>query len=121
MYETGREDSQQTKRGDIVEENAARYEATNGKMQLVQQTVSRTKKTGAGQETEVNVFQPDVAGRARASGGAAQLREQQIIEKRPSGNGTVETMSVRWTSPNSPGQLGPAQKVQETVCTGECK
>jgi hypothetical protein len=121
LYETGREEVQQTKRGDVTEENAARYEATNGQLQLVEQKVSRTTKTGPAQETEVNVFQPELVGRAQPTGARPQLREQQIIEKRPAGNGTVETMSVRWATPNAPGRLGPAQKVQETTCSGDCK
>ena len=121
LNETAREDVQQTKRGDTTEENAARFEATNGQLQLVQQTVSKTVRAGNIERKEVNIFEPSLAGRAQQNGAAPQLQRQQIIERTPSGKGTVETMSVRSTTPNEPSRLGPAQKVQETVCIGECK
>ena len=121
LYEAAREDVSQIKKNNSVEENAAVYEATNGQLQLVKQTVSRTVKTGDSSLTEMQVFSPEIAGRTPTPGSRPQLKEEKIIESRPTASGAVATTSIRSTSPNAPGQLGPARKVEETIGTGECK
>ncbi len=98
-------------------ENIAVYEATNGQMQLVRQTVSR-EVTGSNQK-EVDVFEVGQAG--REGGSRPQLREQRLVEKTPAANGTVERISIRRPLDSDPNRLGNAQNVGEVICTGTCK
>jgi hypothetical protein len=94
-----------------LDENVAEYEsAATGQMRLMRQT---TAKVDPGGTRQVNLFLPDAEGKPT-------LSQQQVIEKRETPNGTVETTTVRLASPNDPGKLGPARKVEETVCTGNC-
>jgi hypothetical protein len=123
FFEAARASIEQTAHNGSSEENAAVYEAgPGGQMQLVRQTVSRTVKTGNnGEQKEINVFEPALAGRVNEAGSSKPvLREQRVIAKSATANGAVEAVSVRRTSPSDPGRLGPAQKVEETVCTGKC-
>jgi hypothetical protein len=119
-----RETVERAERNGQTIENAARYEATNGSLQLVQQTVSRTTKVpgSAGETQEIEVYTSSQPGRADAGAGTARyLKEQRLVERRPgSGNSVVESVSVRRPSDADPSRLGPYQKVQETVCTGKC-
>jgi hypothetical protein len=98
-------------------ENVATYEATNGQMQLIRQTVSQ-EVTGSNQK-EVDVFEVGQAGRAGDS--RPQLRERKLIEKTPTANGAVERISLRRPLESDPNRLGDAQKVGEVICTGKCK
>ena len=52
--------------------------------------------------------------------GKLTLFKQQVIEKKDTGNGTVETTTVRFALPSDPGKLGPARKAEEVVCSGDC-
>jgi hypothetical protein len=49
------------------------------------------------------------------------LREQQLIEKSQTATGTAETLSIRRPAVDNPNALGPAQKINERVCTGTCQ
>ena len=51
-----------------------------------------------------------------------QLKEHQIIERRPtSGGGVVESLSVQRPALADPKRLGPAIQISETVCRGKCE
>ena len=88
-------------------ENRAEYEATNGRMQLVRQTVTRAD----GERVEVDIYMPGLQGQP-------QLSRQQIIEKTPSADGAATVTSVRLV--DGSGRLSPPRVVQETRCTGQC-
>jgi hypothetical protein len=104
---------------DQVVTNAAKYNPdVSGKMDLTEQKVSRlTRGPGGSETTVVDIF--GRIGPGVADGPAAKLREQQIIEKRTSPKGYVETFSVRRPELDG-GKLGAVQKVSETVCSGKC-
>ena len=120
LSEAAKQTMQRTVNGPTAVENAAVYEATNGSLSLVKQTVSTISKASNGAEhKETNVFVPNALGRVD-SGSKPQLLEQQIIEKTPTAGGSVEILSVRRATDN-PGKLGAPQKVAESVCRGECK
>jgi hypothetical protein len=100
-------------------ENVARYELGR----LVQQTVSRTEKVNGAEQTIVDVFESELAGRLRSGSGAeAQpaLRERRIVERVPTGDGAVERVSVSRTDPSNPNRLTAPRVVEETVCKGDC-
>ncbi|MBI3282084.1 MAG: hypothetical protein HYZ57_19870 [Acidobacteria bacterium] len=110
--------------GGTMVENAASYErAAGGGMELLRQTQSRAVRDPRGAErTEVDVFEPDLAGRVTAPGERdPKLRERRVIERTPANGGFVETVSVARTAASDPATLGALQKVEETVCTGDCK
>lgn len=115
--ETAKETMERKVSGNRVTENSAVYEATNGRLDLVKQTVANIQKAGNKEVKEVNVFVPDTAGKV-SSDRRPQLQSQQIIEKSISPGGSTEVLSVRRASDAG---LGAAQKVSETVCRGECK
>ncbi len=119
LYQAARQVTERTKTGDQTVENLAHYEAqTPGQLQLTGQIVKRTVEQEGGTRTEVDVYSSDIAGRPH---GKPQLKERQLIERKPaSGDGFVESVSVRRPSVNDPHKLGAAQKVSEIVCTGEC-
>jgi hypothetical protein len=92
-------------------ENTAEYEAaTTGQMRLMRQSTAQVEPTGTRQ---VTVYLPDPEGKL-------VLSQQQVIQKTETPEGTVETTTVRFAQANDPGKLGPARKVEETVCTGDC-
>lgn len=92
-----------------VNENVVEYEsASTGQMRLVRQTTALIEPGGTRQ---VTVYLPDAEGKMK-------LSQQQRIEKRTTPTGTTETTTVRFAIPSDPGKLGPARKVEETVCTG---
>ena len=94
-----------------VSENSAEYEsASTGQMRLMRQSTTQIEPGGTRQ---VTLFLPDAEGKLK-------LTQQQMIERSETPSGTVESTTVRFASPNDPGKLGPARKVEETVCTGIC-
>ena len=98
--------------GGVVNENIAEYEsASTGEMRIRQQSTARVEPTGT---REVTVYQPDAQGQLR-------LFQHQSIEKTKTPTGATETVSVRMPLPSDPAKLGPARKVEERVCTGECR
>ena len=104
MYESGRTT---VERSDTTE-NRAEFEATNGQLQLVRQTVTRTE----GDRVMVDVYTPGVQGEP-------ELSRRQIIEKSRSGTGVTSTISVQLT--DGSGRLTAPRVVEETTCRGECK
>jgi hypothetical protein len=120
LYEAAREVIERTTDGGKTIENTARYEAPSpGQLRLTAQTVKRTSEESGGSRTEVDVYSADIAGRPS---GKLQLREQQLIERRASsGDGFVETVSVRRPDINDPKRLGRFEKVEEISCSGDCE
>jgi hypothetical protein len=117
--EIGKEVVEVKKTGDSTVENSAVYEATNGSLELVRQKVSHSIKRGQDEDTTVDVFVPNAPGQVGSS--RPQLEQRQVIEKQMTANGAVEVISVQRPYGSDPGRLGPAQKVEETTCTGKCK
>jgi hypothetical protein len=92
-------------------ENTAEYEsASTGEMRIMRQSTGRIDPTGT---REVTVYVPD-------STGKLTLFRQQVIEKKDTPSGTVETTTVRFALASDPGKLGPPRKAEEVVCTGDC-
>ncbi len=116
VTETKRED------GKVVANTSEYNSASTGQMALVGQRLSQTVKDAGGRETQV----VDVYGQNNpglASSGYSKdlkLRERQLIERVAAGEQTVETFSVQRPALDSV-RLGPAQRISETVCTGNCK
>ncbi|HUS05624.1 MAG TPA: hypothetical protein VMZ52_04990 [Bryobacteraceae bacterium] len=104
-------------------ENTASYVVRDGRSELVRQTVTRSEKAPDGSEQKsIDVFEGSPAGRVVSeSDPQPKLREQQVIEKKMSPAGWVESLSVRRPLPSDPARLGDLQKVGETVCSGHCK
>ncbi len=115
--EAARQVLEKTVAGGRTVENVATYEAGSTGMRLIRQTVS--KEVAGSNQKEVDVFEMDQAGRVGNT--KPELREQRIIEKRPTANGAVESISVRRPLASDPNRLGNAQKVEEIICTGKCK
>ena len=111
------------KSGATTTENVTQYNtAATGQMELTgQRVMTTTERPDGGQTQVVDVYGMAAPGRAMpnyASG--PQLREQQIIDKRPAGaGGFVESYSIRRPGLES-GALGAPVKISETVCTGNC-
>lgn len=111
-----------TKQGDRTTNSSSYYEpGMNGTMELKRQSVATTIKGPGGDTTEVNLYARTVPGVVVENSGAQALTEQQVIERRKNPDGSVvETLSVRRPTINDPKQLGPAQRISETVCSGKC-
>jgi len=111
------------KSGSDTKESTALYEpALSGQLELTSQNVSTTSKRADGSElTEVNLYARAADGLTQEPGAPQQIKEQQIIERRKSADGSVvESLSVRRPSVSDPTKLGGLQKISETVCTGKC-
>lgn len=124
FYQALRQVREQRKSGDSTVENVANYEPDmNGSLQLASQEVKRSTKRDDGAEvTEIDLYSTAIPGRATSAGsGQQQLKEQQIVERKPSGEGFVETVSVRRPTVADPRALGAPQKISETVCKGKCQ
>jgi hypothetical protein len=104
--------------------NTSQYNsASTGRMELVGQKLSQTVKQADGAESQVvDVFGTHNPGQASSGYNAEpKLRERQLIERLPGpGKGQVETLSIQRPALDS-GRLGPAQKISETVCQGNCR
>lgn len=123
FYQAVREVKDQETKNNVVTVNTAEYElGSTGQMQLHSQTVRKSTKSPNGSEQEqIDVFGPSVPGTSRENGGPLALQEQQTIQRRPAGNGSVvETVSVRRPTVSDPTHLGDARQISETVCTGKC-
>ncbi len=92
-------------------ENVAEYEAAStGQMRLMRQSTAQIEPTGTRQ---VTIYLPDTQGKM-------ELWQQKLIQRTETSTGAVETTTVRFADANDPGKLGPARKVEEAVCTGDC-
>jgi hypothetical protein len=122
FVEAYREVKEVVKADGKVTENTAVYEpGLRGEMRLSSQAVATTLQLPGGRTvTEVNLFSVSVPGTSGDPTGRPQVKEQQIIERKPSNGGFVETLSVRRPSLSDPTRLGPAQLLYETVCKGNC-
>jgi len=113
-----------TQSGGQTVATAALYEpiADVTRMQLSRQTVTTTTTRADGSSlAQVDYFGPSVPGNVRDPNAAQQLYEQDTIEKSPAPGGkVVETLTARRVSATDPTHLGPAIKVSETVCSGNC-
>ncbi len=110
--------------GNETQEQVDEYEsATTGSLRLSRQSAGRITKNPDGTERkEVDVFGPAAPGRAIPDGGAMQLRERQFYASRQSPDGsTVQVFSVQRPSLTSTKELGPVQRISETVCKGKCQ
>jgi hypothetical protein len=122
FVEAVRETSARQIAGAQTTESAERYEPDwSGRMRLVE-SIQRTavKRPDGSEATTVDVYAPSTPGRANQDS-RPRIKEQQIIERRPSQGGSVETLSIRRPGLSDPDRLGPPSLVSETVCTGKCK
>jgi len=110
-----------TENGDTVAHATQYNTAATGRMEIAGQRVSRTSRQADGSETQVvNLYGPVAPGQVDSGGPAPRLREQQIIERKAGDSGYTQTFSIRRPAVDS-SQLGPVQKISETVCQGPCK
>ncbi|QOY89141.1 hypothetical protein [Paludibaculum fermentans] len=122
--EAGRKVVRSKTEGGVQQEQVDEYEsATSGSLKLARQTVARVSKQADGTEKrEVDVFGPAAPGRAIPDSSAMQLREKQVFTSKQSGDGSVvQVFAVQRPSVNSTKELGPLQKISETVCQGKCQ
>lgn len=108
--------------GNVVSENTAEYErGATGQLELHGQVVRKTEKRANGAEdVHVDIFGKNVPGVVNDTS-AMQLKEHQIIERRPaSGGGVLETLSVQRPTVSDAKRLGPPMPISETVCRGKC-
>lgn len=122
LAEAAREVREQTKAGDKVTSNTARYELDySGKMNLIRQQVETTTKSPDGSiVTERNTFAPSTYGVARSNDGTPKLREQEVIVRRENNGVVTEKTSVSRPTLQDPNRLGPTSPVSDLVCTGKC-
>ena len=123
FYQALRKVTDQEKKNGTVTENTAVYEpGATGQMQLSSQTVEKTTKEANGSEhVEIDIFGRNVPGTVQDPNAKPELKERQLIDRRPgSGNTVVETLSVRRPTISDPATLGAVRKLSETVCKGKC-
>jgi len=86
-------------------------------LKLFRQSIGRTVIAADGSERkEVDVFGPAAPGRPVADDRKLQLRERQIYSSRQSADGTtVQVFSIQRPKLTSTEDLGPVQKISETV------
>jgi hypothetical protein len=113
---------QRKENGATIEQTDEFESGSTGSMQLSRQTVSRVVRNPDGSESRVvDVFGNSATGRAVAADKGMQLRERQIIERKPtSDGGFVESFSIQRPGLTSTKELGPPTKISETVCSGKC-
>ena len=117
LIEVNKRTAERTTEGEKSVESAAEYESTStGQMRLMRQTVTRSDNA----KTEVDVFEPNTAGRVGSGDDKPQLAKRQVIERIPSANGVVESISVQFPMANDSNRLTPLKKVEEFVCQGDC-
>ncbi|MGC4054907.1 MAG: hypothetical protein QM757_39195 [Paludibaculum sp.] len=122
--EAGRKVVRSKTEGGVQQEQVDEYEsATSGSLKLARQSVAKVTKAADGSERrEVEVFGPAAPGRAIPDGNAMQVAEKQVFTSQQSGDGSVvQVFAVQRPSVNSTKELGPLQKVSETVCQGKCQ
>jgi hypothetical protein len=113
-----------SKQNDTTTETVANYEpGVTGQLRLASRTESvSTKQPGGGETTQVNMYSQTVVGELQDSSAPMRVLEQQLIQRRTNGDGSVaETLSVRRPSMGDPNRLGEIQKISETVCKGKCE
>jgi hypothetical protein len=120
FVETARVAATRTERGGRSEETREEFRIVSGSVPvLVRRSVERASRTPGGAVREVDVFGPAAPG--RAAGPDLQLRERQVYESAAAPDGSVtEVFSIRRPALTSTRELGPLQKISETVCRGQC-
>jgi hypothetical protein len=121
FYAAVRKVTEHTESGNRSSDNTAEYElGPTGQLELHSQQVKNTEKgSGGAENVQVDVFRKNVPGVVN-TGRSLQLIEHQIVERRPTAGGVVETLSVQRPTVSDPRRLGPPQQVSETVCRGGC-
>lgn len=120
FVETARVASVRSERGGVREETRDEYRIVSGAVpELVRRSVEKVSRADGGTIREVDVFGPAAPGRPASPG--LRLRERQIYETSQSPDGVVtEVFSIRRPSLAGAAELGPPQKISETVCRGQC-
>jgi len=109
--------------GDQVIEQQVFYEpGVAGQLRLSRQSVSTTTKRPDGSEvSEVNLYASGAYGVAQEAEAPQQIKEQQLIERKPApGGAVIEKTSVRRPSIADPKRLGEFHEISEIVCRGKC-
>jgi hypothetical protein len=122
FYEALRTVRESTQQDGGAVENITVYERFDGAMQVSEQKRRRIEKSADGSQSElVDIFRLAAPGAALDASAAPRLIERQVIERRPTAGGYVETMSVQRPSLADPARLGPPHQIAETVCQGKCE
>jgi len=107
-----------------VSENTAEYEqGTTGAMVLNSQTVISSEKSADGSEhSEITRYDRSSPGVViDGSDPGLKLRSEQTVDQVTAADGSVrQTVTVRRPSISDPDKLGPARRISETVCRGDC-
>lgn len=123
LVETRRTVEDTKKAGDKTEASQVNYETDYmGRMALLNSTISTKTTSADGKVTEErNIYGSASDGRPRDEQDGQKIKEQQIIVRTPSADGSLkETVSVRRPTLADTAQLGAATQISETVCTGKC-
>lgn len=122
LYAARRRVTDHSESGKRTSDNTAEYEVgPTGRLELHGQTVATAEKRPDGSEdVQVDIFGKNVPGVVNDTA-SLQLKEHQIIERRPGARGLVETLSVQRPTVSDPNKLGPPKQVSETVCRGKCQ
>jgi hypothetical protein len=122
---SAREVKETSQTGNKSTENRTLYQpfGADGQMRVTEQSVSETVKQPDGAElVQKTIYGPSWTGNVGSAEAGPQLREQDLIERKPGPGGTVvESTSVSRPTPSNPNKLSPPTKISETVCTGNCK
>jgi hypothetical protein len=122
FYEAVRLVTTHTESNGKASENTGEYEiGPSGTLELHSQVVTMSTKGAGGSETsQTSYFER--RGGFEITDAALQLRAQETKEVTSGPNhSATETVSIRYPSPSDPGVLGPATKISETVCRGDCE
>lgn len=125
MYEAAREitERKEGKNGAPTVENTTTYENKGlGGLKLYGQIVKQIEKAPDGTEqTKVDIYRRDAPGQTTEQDGKPKLIEEQVIARKKTGPGFVETMDVRRPTLSDPNRLGAPQRIGETVCKSACQ
>jgi hypothetical protein len=104
-------------------ETATRYQAgSTGRMELSEMSSrSAVKQPDGSESVVVDVYGTGSPGMVNAQDGKPRLRERQFIERQPTADGLIESLSVSRADVSDPSRLGPSQKIRETICKGKCE
>jgi hypothetical protein len=118
-----RETNERTVQGSEVTDNSAEYERNaEGDLQLHGQTVTHTVTDPDGlKNSVVDIYSSNVPGVVSGSESGLKLIERDTIDNTPGpGGSVVQTFSAQRPTVSSPGTLGPATQISQTVCKGDC-
>jgi hypothetical protein len=124
LVETRRTLSDSQTSGEKTEATVANYETDyTGRMALLSSENNTTTLSKDGTAvTERNIYSVNALGTVRTGEDGQKIREQQIIVRTPSPDGSVkETINVRRPTISDPTVLGSPTQISETVCTGKCE